>query len=226
MPVPRGAYTADRAAALAGVPLSTVHWWSRNDILVPSVSPERVKLWSYADLMGLRTIHWLRQPKKAARDGVDIPRSTMPAVRRALHQLSELDMAVWTEDAGPSVRVDRAGGVHLATQPSLERTLDRQRALPTDEDELDILSPFATGVSKGPDLVEPRPQLRIVPGKLGGSPHVAYTRLESRALGALASSGLRTAKIYTLYPDVPRDAIDAAIDLEHQLNRNLLPIAS
>jgi uncharacterized protein (DUF433 family) len=60
-----------------------------------------------------------------------------------------------------------------------------------------------------------------VPGKLGGSPHVAHTRLESQALGALAVSGLSEAKIYELYPQVEQDAIDDALDLERQLRDNL-----
>lgn len=51
---PRGEYTAERAAALSGVPKSTVHYWARQGILIPSGSPERVKLWSYGDLMALR----------------------------------------------------------------------------------------------------------------------------------------------------------------------------
>jgi DNA-binding transcriptional MerR regulator len=41
---PVGAYTADRAAALSGVPKSTIHWWARNDVLVPGVSATRVML--------------------------------------------------------------------------------------------------------------------------------------------------------------------------------------
>lgn len=73
-------------------------------------------------------------------------------------------------------------------------------------------------------LQSPRPRLRIVPGKLGGSPHVAHTRLESQALGALATSGLAEAKIYRLYPDVQRQAIDDALDLERQLEHNLRPL--
>src|SRR5215210_7027072 len=120
MHVPRGAYSAERAAALSGVPKSTLHWWDRHQILVPSVSPERVKIWSYADLMGARVIYWLRQPK-AADGGSDVPRSTMPAVRRALEQLAELSMALWSEDGGPTVRVDRAGNILLATRAGLER---------------------------------------------------------------------------------------------------------
>jgi len=52
-----------------------------------------------------------------------------------------------------------------------------------------------------------------------------HTRLESQALGALADSGVPTAKIYRLYPDVAKPAIDEAIDLEHQLAVNLRPAA-
>jgi uncharacterized protein (DUF433 family) len=173
--------------------------------------------------MGARVIHWLRRTKKVDDDGVDVPRSTMPAVRRALAQLAELDMALWTEDTGPAVRVDRAGRILLASRPTLEQTIDRQRLLePTDRDVFDILAPFPTaGGGRGPDLLAPRPQLRIVPGKLGGSPHVVHTRLESQAVAALADGGLPTAKIYRLYPDVPQPGINDALDLERQLAENL-----
>lgn len=224
MIVPRGAYPAARAAALSGVPLSTVHWWARHDVLTPSVSPERVKLWSYADLMGLRIIYWLRQTKEAG-DGVQIPRTTMKAVRRALSELDDLDLALWTDDGGPAVRVDRAGEIHLVTEHGIERLGDRAR--PFEDDLLDVLEPFPVrkGV-KGPDLRAPRPDLRIVPGKLGGAPHVAHTRLESEALGALARSGLPEAKIYRLYPRVEPEAIVQAIDLERQLDTNLARTAA
>lgn len=204
--------------------MSTVHWWARNDILVPSVSPDRVKLWSYADLMGLRIIYWLRHTKEAP-DGAMVPRTTMPAVRRALRDLRELDMALWTEDGGPAVRVDRSGQVHLLTESGIERSADHQRGLGADV--LDVLAPFpAEEGAKGPDLRAPRPTLRIVPGKLGGAPHVAHTRLESEALGALARSGLSEAKIHRLYPDVEAGAISEALDLEHQLDRNLGRLAA
>src|SRR6266508_7001335 len=98
----RGAYTAERAAALSGVPRSTVHYWSRHDVLVPSVSPTKMKLWSYTDLMGLRTIYWLRQ-RKVTDGGSDIPATTMPAVRRALNALGRLDLDLWSEEGRPSV---------------------------------------------------------------------------------------------------------------------------
>ncbi len=219
----RGTYTADRAAALSGVPPSTVRWWAKHAILVPSVSQTRVMLWSYADLMQLRIIHWLRQPK-VGYDEREIPASTMNAVRRARAKLASLDLELWTEDGGPSVRVDHRGTVWLATEPSLERVDDGQRALggqDTDDTVLEVLAPFETRGARGPDLMRPRPQLRIVPGKLGGSPHIAHTRVESQSIAALTASGLATAKVYELYPDIDRPAIDQAIDLEQQLASNL-----
>ena len=120
MKPPRGAYTADRAAALSGVPLSTVHYWARKEILIPSVSPERRKLWSYPDLMGLRIIYWLRH-EKTGDDGQEVPASTMPKVRGVLEQLAELDLALWSEDHGPSVRVDLTGKIRHRRWPSPRR---------------------------------------------------------------------------------------------------------
>lgn len=55
-----GCYEGPRAAALSGVPVSTVYYWARLGIVEPSVSPTRIKLWSYADLMALRIVYWLR----------------------------------------------------------------------------------------------------------------------------------------------------------------------
>ncbi len=220
----RGAYPADRAAALSGVPLSTVHYWSRNDIVVPSVSAERVKLWSFSDLMALRIVYWLRQTKATA-DGAAVPRTRMSAVKRALTQLGELDLGLWSETSGPRVKLDRAGNI-IVLDGSEQEVEHRQRRLAVSE-EFDVTAPFvALEGGRGPDLHAPRPTLRIVPGKLGGSPHVLHTRLESQAIAALETRGLPTAKIYRLYPDVSEEAINEAIDLEAQLRRNLQPIAA
>jgi len=90
-----------------------------------------------------------------------------------------------------------------------------------------LLRPFATPQeTHGPDLHQPRPQLRIVPGKLGGEPHIRRTRLETQALAALARRGVEQEKIYRLYPIARREAIDQALDLEQQLRRNLSAAAA
>lgn len=214
----RGVYTAERAAALSGVPKSTVHYWARREILVPSVSAVRVKLWSYSDLMGLRTIYWLRQPKQAS-DGWDVPRTTMPAVRRALGTLRELDLSMWTEEGSPRVAVDRTGRVWLRTEDKGVQTSAGAR--PLNEEWLDLIEPFTTREAEGPNLQAPRPNLRIVPGKLSGSPHIVKTRIETLAIVALADRGLDQERIHSLYPIVAPVAIVEALDLERQLRRNL-----
>jgi len=173
-------------------------------------------LWSYADLMGLRVIYWLRQ-RKTTELGVEIPRTSMPSVRRALKKLRALDLPLWMEQ-GSSLVVDGSGRIYMEHAGPLQ-TADGQIA---SRDVLDLIAPFTTREgTKGPDLVRPRSELRIVPGKLGGSPHVVHTRLETRTLAALAEEGFEVRTIYRLYPYVTGEQIDQALDLERQLTENL-----
>jgi len=211
-----GAYTADRAAALSGVPKSTIHWWARHDVLVPSVSATRVMLWSYADLMGLRVIYWLRQ-RKTTQLGVEIPRTSMPAVRRALKELRTLELSLWDQDR-PTLLVDSNGHLYLKRSEGVQDLTGQVVGEPL----LDLISPFTTAEgTRGPDLIKPRVDLRIVPGKLSGAPHIVGTRLETRALAALATDGFDVPAIHRLYPYVSAPQIEQALELEDQLADNL-----
>jgi uncharacterized protein (DUF433 family)/DNA-binding transcriptional MerR regulator len=217
----RGAYSADRASALSGVPKSTIHWWARESILVPSVSPEKVKLWSYADLIALRIIYWLRQ-RKTTELGVDIPATSMSVVRRALAELRALDMPLWHDDR-PTLLVNGDGHVYLQGPHGIQ-TVEGQLA---HGDVLDLVAPFTTGEGlRGPNLLQPRPELRIIPGKLSGSPHVVGTRVETRALAALMHDGFDEPGIVELYPFLTKSQVEQAIDLEQQLAQNLLKSAA
>jgi uncharacterized protein (DUF433 family) len=150
----------------------------------------------------------------------------MPAVRDALSRLSKLDMSMWEEAAHgerqPRLRVDRKGRLYVGSSDESMTASGQLHA-----DLLDLFSPFESeeGI-RGPDLVRPRPRLRIVPGKLAGAPHVVRTRLETEALAAIARRGVSAGNIYRLYPNFDRDAIDEALDLEEQLARNLEPLAA
>ncbi len=215
---PRGAYSADRAAALSGVPKLTVHYWARKEILVPSVSAERIRLWSYSDLLALRVIAWLRATKTAP-DGQAIAPTTMTAVRTGLRELANIDLALWTEEGSPNIAVDRGGRIVLNATPSPEHP-DGQAVL--DADALDLLRPLAIGrLVRGPDLVTPRPRLRIVPGKLAGAPHVHRTRIETEALAALRRRGMTVGKINALYPAIDIADVEDALDLECELQPDL-----
>ncbi len=218
------AYSADRAAALAGVPKSTVHYWARQEILVPSVSAERVKLWSYSDLMALRTIDWLRGPKKTV-EGREIPATSMPAIKRALRALRDLDLSLWSDQDGPAVLVAANGEVVIQARRLVQPVGAAGSLQVVAGQVVDLTAPFLAGPRRGPDLLRPRPHLRIIPGKLAGAPHVEHTRVETEALASLAERDLPLDAIVELYPFVDRIAIEEAIDLEQQLRNNLAAAA-
>lgn len=207
-----GVYEARRAAALAGVPPSTLYDWARKGVVVPGVSPVRQKLWSYADLMALRIVSWLRHPKEAP-EGI-LPGSPMPDVRRALARLDELGLDPWVEDSRSPLRVDRTGRIYVVPADGPVETVGGQPLL---GDWLDLLGPFEVGANRGPDLRRPRPQLRIVPGKCSGEPHLAGSRITTLAVAALAERGFDLAAIGRLYPDETPEALAEAIELEQRL---------
>ena len=219
MPIARsagdGCYDASRAAALSGVPKTTVYWWASHGVVVPSLSPVREKLWSYSDLMALRVVSWLRHAKPAD-DGSDLPASPMPKVRKALALLDELALDPWSPDAGAAspLLVDRAGDIYVRVGDST-LNLHRQPVLLPD-DVLGLTAPFDTAGMSGPDLLRPRPHLRIVPSKVAGEPHIEHSRLTTQTIAALASRGYTAAQIAGMY-DEPEAVVDEAIDLEQQL---------
>lgn len=210
-----GCYEASRAAALSGVPKTTVYWWARQGIVVPSVSPVQEKLWSYADLMALRIVSWLRHPK-AGSGGQPLPASPMPKVRRALALLDGLGLDLWEPcDSSPApVMVDRAGQIFVRCPEGMVDLNCHPVLLP--EDSLALTAPFSLGSSRGPDLLRPRPHLRIVPSKVAGEPHLVSTRITSQAVAALERRGWPIARIASVY-EVSERPIREAIDLENQL---------
>ena len=213
-----GCYDAARAAALSGVPKSTVYYWASHQIVVPSVSPVREKLWSYADLMALRVVSWLRHPK--GDDQAVRPASPMHEVRRALGELDRRSLDIWNpEIVGRSpLVVDRAGTIHIRDDAGVE---DLTGQPPLSEDLLDLLGPFDQLGGNGPDLVAPRQHLRIVPARVAGEPHVANSRLTTLSLAALADRGMSSEQIAALY-EIDVEAVDEAVDLERQLSGSTL----
>src|SRR6185295_411036 len=211
-----GAYSTERAAALAGVPRSTIYYWARKGHLVPSVSRSPL-LWSYTDLLALRTVYWLRRPKKAF--DLEVPATSMGKVRRALAGLKHLDLALF-EEGRPTVAVTTAGEIVLDVEARpLQRADDGQYL---DRDLVDLVGPFE-GLEgmRGPDLAWPRPTVQILPRKISGAPHVAGTRLSTQSIYALAGRGFDIERLAKIYPFVERPAFGDSIDLEEQLKTNV-----
>lgn len=209
-----GCYDAARAAALSGVPERTVYAWAAAGVVRPTISPEREKLWSFADLMALRIVFWLRHPRDPV-DGTALRASPMPDVRRALRQLERDGIDLWAPGHAPPVQVDRAGRVFVLRADGRTTDVHGHDVLLPD-DALDLVAPYQFAGGRGPHLLRPRDHLRIVPAKVAGAPHIRGSRVTTAAVAALAARGLEHRRIAALY-GVATAAVRDAVDLEHQL---------
>lgn len=208
-----GCYEARRAAALSGVPLSTVYLWARSGLVEPSVSPTRIKLWSYADLMALRVVYWLRHPKQS--QNREIAASPMSHVRDALGELERRGLDIWDDGAGEPdspLRVDHSGKIWLQADGVV--STKGHYALP---ETLDLLGPFEFGQQRGPDLIRPRPHLRIIPGKMSGEPHLAGSRITTQVAAALHERIPDVAQVAHLYGELDVGMFEEAIEFERSL---------
>lgn len=128
--------------------------------------------------------------------------------------LAELDRDGFARDRlAEVVAVSRDGALYFLRSEDIAERADatRQGASVT---MLDLVRPYAAG----PDLVEPRPLLRIVPGKLHGEPRVPGTMITSALLFDLARLGYPIETIRSMYPDATEDAIAQAVELERTLH--------
>lgn len=194
----RGVYDTARAAALSGVPKTTLHFWTRTGLIEPSISREP-RLWSWLDLLALRAIAWLRSGESTSGHPVSLQR-----IRRELAAMYAQGLR--QGELHSSVRVSRSGELYFEKD---DRVVRADGQLATGE-LLDLVKPYASG----PDLLKPRPALRIIPGKLGGEPHVVNTRITTSTLNALARSGYTFEQILGMYRGLTEDELADALDLE------------
>ena len=78
---------------------------------------------------------------------------------------------------------------------SADATWDlRRQPVLLPDDVLGLTAPFDSAGMSGPDLLRPRPHLRIVPSKVAGEPHVEQSRLTTQTIAALADRGYPQAR--------------------------------
>ena len=201
------AFGAAVAVALSGASPSQLEYWRRQPahggrpLLVPEISTERPLLYSFRDVMALRTCVCLRESV------------SLQKIRRATANLKELGFAehlsryrlVATDDdsvalVGPDHAVDmaRRSGQQIIAEMS------------------DVLAPFF--VSKRaievPNFFQPRPRLTVNAAVRGGHPVVFGTRVPYELVAGLVADGVPPEQIKEFYPSASaegaRDADDFA----------------
>jgi uncharacterized protein (DUF433 family) len=202
----RGVYNAQRAAALSGVPKSTLHYWAREGIYQPSIAlGPRDRLWSWGDLLALRAIDWFRRNKTDEA----LPHTSMRQIREALEAMDRYGLS--REELGRIIAIDQGGRLYLLVDEAPVFTTPRdQSAL---HDFLELVQPY----NSAPHLLEPRPLVRIRPGKLHGEPHVLRTRVPTATIFQLQQMGYELAEIAAMYPMATPEALAQAIEFEQSL---------
>lgn len=208
--LPRGTYSASRAAQLSGVPERTVYHWAQTEVLQPDYDYDRPKAWSYRDLVFLRLLAFLRGHDVEMRDSIAL-------VHRLREEFSHSDIRIDTRVSaasggyalGPIMQVDELTG-----QLAFETLVDYVGVF-------DVLAPLADQAHHhlwGPNLVYPSAHTAISPWVMSGEPVVRNSRISTASLHALkAQRGLDTADIVSLYPTLSAEDVDDAVALESRL---------
>lgn len=158
-------------------------------------------------MLALRAINWFRRAKPAQA----LPRVPFARIREALEELERRNLPL--ADLQKIVAQSHGGEVFITVSDQPVRA-DRsgQAGMPG---VLALVPPYEWG----PDLLEPRPLLRIIPGKLLGEPHLVNTRIPSALIYALNREGFEHQQIRHMYPEADPDALEQAIDLESSLSQ-------
>lgn len=203
------AFTADRVSQLTGLSIRQLHRWDRTDFFAPSFAdPDRrrphSRVYSFADVVGLRTIARLRQQGVSFTDlkkvrtffGSDTNedwanRRFYVVGNRVFFTHNEAILA-----ATPlGQRVERN---ILDLGPILEEVTEAIRQLP----------------SRSPDQIGDITTDRLI---MGGAPVIAGTRIPTATIAWFARNGYGIDDIIGEFPRLERGDIEAALDQERTL---------
>jgi uncharacterized protein (DUF433 family) len=206
------AYPVPLTVALSGATVDQLAYWRRHTVsspplLEPSAKRSGRYLYSWADVVALRSIVYLRQDK------------SLPRIRRAVRTLAHLEERDWQHLA--RYKLVSTGDSILVVTPD-GRVLDVEKHPGTVLEETllsDVLDVFQTEDGRRvPALSSPRPKLSVDPGVLGGYPVVVGTRVPYDVVASLADDGYEEAQIIELYPSVKRGAIADAREFAEEVS--------
>jgi uncharacterized protein (DUF433 family)/DNA-binding transcriptional MerR regulator len=205
------AFPVPITSVLTGATVAQLAYWRKDTpsapaLLVPEGKRSGRYLYSWADVVALRSIVYLRSEK------------SLPRIRQAVAQLRRLEADQWSHLARYTL-VSTPKTIVVRTPDG--QLLDVGRHPGTVLDEVlmeDVLEPFDTRTGRlVPALKRPRPHITVDPGVLGGYPVLAGTRLPFDSVAALAADDLDADDIAAIYPSASAEAIADATDFAEQV---------
>ncbi len=191
----KGFYTAAEASRLSKVPRSTIDYWARTELIVPSQRRSRPRLYSFEDLRDLVVAHKLREQGAGVRDQ-----------RAALKYVREVDDISRLAEA--NFRVHEGQLVHV--HPGDERPVAPHKG---GQFFLSMREVFETlGSTDGASIstLHPAPRITIDPEVRGGTPVIDGTRVPAELVAEMAEQGMTDKEIIRQYPMLSSADIKAA----------------
>lgn len=209
------AYEPRVAAALTGATLGQLRYWRKTRVLSPELSPARPVLYSFRDLIALRTAVYLRTDR------------SLQAIRKALQTLHDIgetghlsSYRLVSQSRKSIALVRDDGAVDLVEKPGQSLTVVKLG---------DVLQSFPLGDVEVPNLLHPRRCISVDPQVRGGHPVVAGTRVPFELVAGLVRDGVAPEKIADFYPSVTaaaaRDAADFADYVDRAARRRATQVA-
>lgn len=196
-------FPVDLTVTMTGVTRYQLQHWRKTELLVPEVNAYRPPLYSFRDLIALRTVARLRL--EASLQKVRQAFKNLPVFELTEHPSAYQfatdgkSIAVWT-DAGFMDVVKSPGQYHFYTFD-------------------DVFRPFVN--KRGDEVIDfqaPRPKLSVDPHRLGGWPTIAGTRVPYDTIAsALRGGDLRPEDVRHYYPGVSKAAAKDALSFADQV---------
>lgn len=197
-------FPVDLTVTLTGVTRSQLMHWRKTELLVPEVNAYRPALYSFRDLVALRTVARLRAEK-----------TSLQRVRRAFNNLPVFDMtehpstyqfatdgktiAVWTDNGFMDI-VNNPGQFHIYSLADIFRPFTNRRG------------------DKVSDFESPRRRITVDPHRLGGWPTIAGTRVAYDTIAAaMRGEDLDPRDIRHYYPGVSKAAAEDALSFANEV---------
>lgn len=190
------AFTIEMASFLTGATNYQLRSWKTKGIVVPEVRSERPMLYSFRDLVALRTITRLRS------------RNPLQRIRRALDTLSDQELQEHISEYrfatdGRSIKVwTEAGFLDLVNNPGQWEFVSLE----------DIYAPFENMNGREvPHFLQPSDGIELRADRLGGWPLIEGTRVPFDCITDLLSDeDMSIEEIQEYYPNVSASAVEQA----------------
>lgn len=186
------------ASVLTGATNSQLRSWKAKGLIVPEVSPQRPALYSFRDLVWLRTLVFLRSR-------TSLQRISIARVNLDLVDLTEHPSKYRFATDGKTILVDDGAGtvIDLVRKPGQADSFTFE----------EISEAFTDFRGRGVvDFRRPTPHIEVELGRLGGWPTIEGTRIPYDLVARLVDNRtVFAADVTDFYPSVSSEAAESAM---------------